>query len=136
MGNIVAKFGGSSLSDAGQFRKVRNILRMDKRRVYVVPSAPGRRFDGDDKVTDLLYTVYRKHREGGDWQAVFARVEERYREIARELALKLDLNESLREIRCNVENGADEDYCASRGEFLNGLLLSDYLGYLFIDPKD
>ena len=136
MGNIVAKFGGSSLSDAGQFRKVRNILRMDARRVYVVPSAPGRRFDGDDKVTDLLYTVCRTKREGGDWQAVFSRVEDRYREIARELALKLDLNEPLREIRRNVENGAGEDYCASRGEYLNGLLLSDYLGYHFVDPKD
>ncbi|MDD3213846.1 MAG: aspartate kinase [Eubacteriales bacterium] len=136
MGNIVAKFGGSSLSDAGQFRKVRDILRLDPRRVYVVPSAPGRRFDKDDKVTDLLYAVCRLRGEGGDWKAAFAKVEERYRQIAEELKLTLDLSARFFEIREAVAEGADADYCASRGEYLNGLLLSDYLGYTFIDPKD
>ena len=136
MGNIVAKFGGSSLSDAGQFRKVRDILAMDSRRVYVVPSAPGRRFDGDDKVTDLLYCVCRKRAAGEEWQSVFARVEERYRKIAEDLGLALDLDGSLARIREDVEAGAGEDYCASRGEYLNGLLLSDYLGFTFVDPKD
>jgi aspartate kinase len=136
MGNIVAKFGGSSLCDAGQFRKVRNILAMDARRVFVVPSAPGRRFDKDDKVTDLLYALYRQRRDGGDWQATFERIAERYTSIARELALRIDLDEQLNRIRLDVENGADEDYCASRGEYLNGLLLSDYLGFTFVDPKD
>ena len=136
MGNIVAKFGGSSLSDAGQFRKVRDIIHMDPRRVYVVPSAPGRRFDKDDKVTDLLYAIYRQHRDGGDWTSVFARLEERYRQIAEDLQLKVDLTACFAAIREDVENGASEDYCASRGEYINGLLLSDYLGYAFLDPKD
>jgi len=136
MGNIVAKFGGSSLCDAGQFRKVRNILAMDARRIFIVPSAPGRRFDKDDKVTDLLYAMHRQHRDGGDWQATFQRVAERYLSIARELALKIDLEEQFNRIRLDVENGSDEDYCASRGEYLNGLLLSDYLGFTLIDPKD
>ena len=136
MGNIVAKFGGSSLSDAGQFRKVRDILRMDARRVYVVPSAPGRRFDKDDKVTDLLYAVHRLRRDGGDWRGAFARVADRYREIARGLGLGCDLETALADIATAVEQGAGEDFCASRGEYLNGLLMSDFLGYAFLDPKD
>lgn len=136
MGNIVAKFGGSSLSDAGQFRKVRDILRMDARRVYVVPSAPGRRFDKDDKVTDLLYAMYRLHRDGGDWQSVFTRIADRYRQIAENLSLSCDLDTVFARLRDDVENGASEDYCASRGEYLNGLLLSNYMGYAFLDPKD
>ena len=136
MSKIVAKFGGSSLSDAGQFRKVRDILLMDPRRVFVVPSAPGRRFDKDDKVTDLLYATFRQHRDGGDWQSTFARIEERYRQIADELDLKTDLNAELLRIRADVEAGASEDYCASRGEYLNGLLLSDFMGFRFLDPKD
>jgi len=136
MGNIVAKFGGSSLSDAGQFRKVRQIIAMDPRRAYVVPSAPGRRFEQDDKVTDLLYAVWRLHRDGGDWQTAFAQVEERYRQIAGELKLALDLDREFQIIRTGIAEGEGEDYCASRGEYLNGLLLSDFLGFSFIDPRD
>ena len=136
MGKVVAKFGGSSLSDAAQFQKVRDILRMDPRRVYVVPSAPGRRFDGDDKVTDLLYRAYRLRNEGGDWQGVLAKVEERYAEIAQGLGLRLDIHAELETIRADLQAGASEDYCASRGEYLNGLLLADYLHFAFLDPKD
>ncbi len=136
MGHIVAKFGGSSLADAGQFRKVRDILQMDARRVYVVPSAPGRRNAKDDKVTDLLYDVFNQRESGGDWEAAFTLVEARYREIARDLQLTLDLDAALDAIRADVAAGAGKDYCASRGEYLNGLLLSNFLGYQFIDPKD
>jgi len=136
MGKIVAKFGGSSLSDAVQFRKVRDILAMDERRAFVVPSAPGRRFGSDDKVTDLLYATCRLCRCGEAWCPTFDAVEERYRKIASDLNLKLDLDTPLAQIRSDIENGAGEDYCASRGEYLNGLLLSDYLGFRFIDPKD
>ncbi|MEG0126905.1 MAG: aspartate kinase, partial [Clostridia bacterium] len=89
MGKIVAKFGGSSLSDAGQFRKVRKILEMDQRRCYVVPSAPGRRFSEDEKVTDLLYRIYHLKHEGADYQRDFDAVRQRYVEIARELELKI-----------------------------------------------
>lgn len=136
MGKVVAKFGGSSLSDAAQFQKVRDILRMDPRRVYVVPSAPGRRFDGDDKVTDLLYRACRLHKEDGDWQTPFAAVEERYLGIARDLGLRCDIQAELDAIRDNLRQGASEAYCASRGEYLNGLLLADYLRFAFIDAKD
>lgn len=136
MGKIVAKFGGSSLSDAGQFRKVRDILLLDPRRAYVVPSAPGKRFSKDDKVTDLLYATYRQRRDCGDWKAIFARIEERYRCIAADLGLTFDLDAELGRIREDVQNGASEDYCASRGEYLNGLLLSNFVGFKFLDPKD
>ncbi len=136
MGKIVAKFGGSSLSDASQFRKVKSILDMDPRRVYVVPSAPGRRFDKDDKVTDLLYQTYRARQNGADFRVPFAKVRERFGEIKRELELEINIDEYLDEIERDIENGATEDYCASRGEFLNGLLLADYLDYTFLDPKD
>ncbi|MEG1676319.1 MAG: aspartate kinase [Clostridia bacterium] len=136
MGKIVAKFGGSSLSDAGQFRKVRKILEMDQRRCYVVPSAPGRRFSEDEKVTDLLYRIYHLKHEGADYQRDFDAVRQRYVEIARELELKINISEYLNEIESAIEAGASEDFCASRGEYLNGLLLSDYLDYQFLDPKD
>ena len=136
MGKIVAKFGGSSLSDAGQFVKVRQIIEMDTRRCYVVPSAPGKRFDGDEKVTDLLYRTYHLHQEGKDFTPAFSQVRERFVSIATELGLKVDIISQLNKIESDLLAGASEDYCASRGEYLNGLLLADYLGYHFLDPKD
>ncbi|MFH1513470.1 MAG: aspartate kinase [Bacillota bacterium] len=136
MGKIVAKFGGSSLSDAGQFRKVRDILMMDKRRMYVVPSAPGKRHAGDEKVTDMLYCAHRLHCAGGDCGDVFGRIQERYMAIACDLRLDIDLGAEFARIRQDVLSGQNCDYCASRGEYLNGLLLSRYLGFPFIDPRD
>lgn len=136
MGKIVAKFGGSSLSDAAQFRKVKAILEMDERRCYVVPSAPGKRFDKDEKVTDLLYKSYRLRQGGEEFDAVFGQIRQRYQEIADELKLRVQVQKHLDEVEKEILNGASEDYCASRGEYLNGLLLSDYLGFTFLDPKD
>ena len=136
MGKIVVKFGGSSLSDAGQFQKVRDILQKDLRRCYVVPSAPGRRFDTDEKVTDLLYRTYQAKHEGKDYQPIFAMIEERFLSIAQELELSLDLRPVLDEIRRQIENGASQDYCASRGEYLNGIILAEYLGFSFLDPQE
>ena len=136
MGKIVAKFGGSSLADAGQFQKVRDILEMDARRCYVVPSAPGRRFEEDEKITDLLYKVFQLSVEGLDISPAFCVIEERFCGIAKELGLAIDIRAYLAEIRRTVENGAGEDYCASRGEYLNALLLADYLGFTFLDAKD
>lgn len=136
MGKIVAKFGGSSLSDAGQFRKVKHILEMDARRCYVVPSAPGRRFEQDEKITDLLYQVYHQKQSGGDYTRTFGVIRERFEGIARELELKIDISGALDDIERDIEAGASEDFCASRGEYLNGLLLSNYLGFTFLDPKD
>ncbi len=136
MGKIVAKFGGSSLSDAGQFQKVRDILRMDCRRCYVVPSAPGRRFDEDEKITDLLYSIHELARDKKEYSAAFARVEERFLAIAKGLNLSLDIRFELDQINKNIQAGAGRDYCASRGEYLNGLILADFLGFPFLDPKD
>ena len=136
MGKIVVKFGGSSLSDAAQFRKVRDIIRMDPRRCYVVPSAPGRRFPEDEKVTDLLYQTYRARQRGEDPRPVFQRVRERYLSIVEELGLSFPIARELNEVERLIREGASEDFCASRGEYLNGLLLADYLGFAFLDPKD
>jgi len=136
MGKIVAKFGGSSLSDAGQFQKVRNIINMDKRRVYVVPSAPGKRHSQDDKVTDMLYSVHRLHCAGSDCGDLFAMIQNRYSAIADALQIDIDLNAEFDRIRADLAQGENCDYCASRGEYLNGLLLSKFLGFQFIDPKD
>ncbi len=133
---IVTKFGGSSLADAKQFQKVREIIDMDSRRVFVVPSAPGRRFDGDDKVTDLLYKCYKQCLEGMSYGLIFSVIRERYLEIAEELHLSIDISKYLDDVEMNIADGASADYCASRGEFLNGLLLADFLGYDFIDSKD
>lgn len=136
MGKIVAKFGGSSLSDAGQFRKVKRILEMDARRCYVVPSAPGRRFEQDEKITDLLYQAYHQKQTGGEYARTFGVIRERFEGIARDLELKVDISGALDDIERELDAGASEDFCASRGEYLNGLLLSDYLGFTFLDPKD
>lgn len=136
MGKIVVKFGGSSLSDAAQFRKVRDIIRMDPRRCYVVPSAPGRRFPEDEKITDLLYRTYRARKNGENIEPIFQRVRERYLSIAEELGLSFPIDRGLDEVDRLIREGASEDFCASRGEYLNGLLLADYLGFAFLDPKD
>ncbi len=130
---IVTKFGGSSLADSGQFRKVKEILAMDEGRRYVVPSAPGRRFDGDDKVTDLLYRCHSQQAAGEDWSGTFDKIAARYMDIAEELGLKVDLQGELDAICAKIAEGADRDYCASRGEYLNGLLLADFLGWRFMD---
>lgn len=136
MGRIVAKFGGSSLSDAGQFQKVRNIISLDPRRVFVVPSAPGKRHAKDDKVTDLLYKVHSLHCAGSDCTDVFGQIRSRYSAIADDLNIDIDLDAEFERIRADLALGQNCDYCASRGEYLNGLMLSKYLGFQFIDPKD
>ncbi len=136
MGKIVTKFGGSSLSDAGQFRKVKAIIEKDPRRCYVVPSAPGRRFDKDDKVTDLLYRTYRASKSGEDFRPVFQLIRSRFCEIAQELKLSIDIEKHLDALEKEIALGVTEDYIASRGEYLNGLLLADFLGFDFLDPKE
>ena len=133
MGKVVTKFGGSSLADAKQFAKVKNILLMDERRWYVVPSAPGRRFPEDDKVTDLLYQCHRQAKAGEDFQPTFDLIAARYMDIAEELGLAVDLGAALDEVNEKISAGASADYCASRGEYLNGLLLADYMGWRFVD---
>jgi aspartate kinase len=133
---VVAKFGGSSLSYSEQFRKVKNIVWDNENRRYIVPSAPGKRFKKDYKITDLLYLCH-AHRESGiSFDDVFKHIEERYLNLAKELKVKVDIKNKLQEIKSEIERGASRDFAASRGEYLNGLILADYLNYEFIDAAD
>ena len=139
MGIVVTKFGGSSLADAGQFRKVRDILLADGERRFVVPSAPGRRDADDAKVTDLLYTARSLAAQGREpeFEETFSAVAARYLDIASELGLDAGcIAGPLEQARFAISHGASADYAASRGEFLNGLLLSEYLGWPFLDPAE
>ena len=135
-GTIVCKFGGSSLADASGFQKAKNILLANEKRRFAVPSAPGRRFDGDDKVTDLLYRCYQQVEKGEDCAETFAKITERYAGIARELGLTLDVMALLQDTRAAIERVRTPDFAASRGEYLNGVLLANYLGWDFIDAAD
>lgn len=135
MGIKVAKFGGSSLASAEQFRKVKEILLLDAQRRIVVPSAPGKRSSTDIKVTDLFYECNRLAAAGKDIAPAFDQIIERYRGIARELNLTVDLDGRLDEVRKNIQLGAGADYAASRGEYLNGILLANYMGWDFVDPQ-
>lgn len=136
MGIKVAKFGGTSLADADQLRKVRSIVRADSERRYVVPSAPGKRTSADRKITDLLYLCHTHVSQNVPFEEVYGIISERYLEIVRDLNLKLDLRPHLAEIKKKVSEGATADYTASRGEFLNGLVVAELLGYEFVDPCD
>lgn len=129
----VVKFGGSSLANAEQFRKVGDIIRSEESRRYVVPSAPGKRFSGDTKVTDLLYACYDRAARGKEFDGIFQEIKERYYEIIRGLELKLSLEEEFAQIEADFKAQAGTDYAASRGEFLNGKIMAAYLGYEFID---
>ena len=129
----VVKFGGSSLANAEQFQKVGDIIRSEESRRYVVPSAPGKRFSADTKVTDLLYACYDKAEEGGDFSDVLAEIKERFYEIIKGLNLDLSLEEEFKQIEADFKAQAGKEYAASRGEFLNGKVMAAYLGYEFID---
>lgn len=133
MGLIVTKFGGSSLADAGQVAKVRDIIESDPDRRYVVPSAPGKRFAEDTKVTDLLYRLYDRIAQGKEPGAVFDELSNRFISIRDELEIPTDIETELEHIVRNLRAGATVDYAASRGEYLNGMLLADLLDYPFID---
>ena len=132
----VVKFGGSSLADAGQFRKAGEIVRADETRLYVVPSAPGKRFPADTKVTDMLIRLYKTAAEGGDVDAQIARIRERFEEIVEGLGLNIDLDGEFQEISRVMKEEPYLDYAASRGEYLNGKIMAEYLGFTFIDPYD
>ena len=136
MGLKVAKFGGSSLSDADQFRKVKDILLSDPDRRFVVPSAPGRRFKEDDKVTDLLYRCFKLAQTGQSYSECFSRIVTRYCDIIRDLGIDLDLLPALHEAEKEIARSDNPDYAASRGEYFNGLILASYLGWDFIDAAE
>ena len=132
----VVKFGGSSLANAEQFEKVGDIIRSEESRRFVVPSAPGKRFDGDTKVTDLLYSCYDAAANGGDFEKVLEEIKSRYYEIIKGLGLALSMEEDFQLIKENFKAQIGRDYAASRGEYLNGIIMAVYLGYEFIDAAE
>ncbi|MBR7188186.1 MAG: aspartate kinase, partial [Clostridia bacterium] len=136
MGIKVAKFGGSSLADAEHFRKVREIVLSDPDIRYVVPSAPGRRFMEDSKVTDMLYQCHRLVERNQSHEEMFQKIVDRYMDIYNALGLDFDFYGMLLETGEEIRRQKNPDFAASRGEFLNGVLLANYLGWDFVDPKD
>ena len=132
----VVKFGGSSLANAEQFQKVGEIIRSEESRRYVVPSAPGKRFDGDTKVTDMLYACYGAAEAGEDFSGKLQAIKMRFQEIIQGLSLDLSLDSEFEQIAADFSAHAGKEYAASRGEFLNGKVMAAYLGYEFVDAAE
>ncbi len=132
----VVKFGGSSLANAGQFAKVGKIIRADESRRYVVPSAPGKRNAKDTKVTDMLYQCYELAEAEENFTSLLKKIQERYDSIINGLNLNFSLNKEFEVIGENFRKKAGADYAASRGEYLNGIIMANYLGFEFIDAAE
>lgn len=132
----VCKFGGSSVADAGQFLKIKNIVKSDKSRKFVVVSAVGKANKDDHKITDLLYVLYSHVKYGVDYESILKIVEDKYNAIKNELGLSINLDAEFDEIRKNLNKHCDVDYVVSRGEYLSAKLMADYLGGIFLDAKD
>lgn len=132
----VVKFGGSSLADAAQFRKVKEIVLADPARRVVVVSAPGKRFDGDHKITDLLYLCYAHIQYGVSAEGVFGMIAERYRSIAADCGLSADIEAELAALYEKMQHGISQDELVSWGEYFVARLMAEYLGYDFLDAAD
>lgn len=136
MSVLVCKFGGSSLSSAAQFKKVKDIVLSNPDRKYVVPSAPGKRFKDDIKVTDLLGKCVRYKEQPSKLESVFGLIRERYNDIRTELDIDVNIDGAMDKVKKDILSGASRHYILSRGEYLNGILLAAYLGYEFVDAAD
>lgn len=132
----VVKFGGSSLASATQFAKVGNIIKADPERKFVVPSAPGKRNSKDTKVTDMLYACYDLAEAEKDFTKELKKIKERYESIINGLHMTLSLDKEFDTIAENFKKKAGSQYAASRGEFLNGIIMANYLGYEFVDSAE
>lgn len=132
----VVKFGGSSLASAKQFKKVAEIIKSDKSRRYVIPSAPGKRNGSDEKVTDMLYACYDAASTGGSYKKILEKIKSRYTQIIDGLELNLNLDFEFEQIEENFLAKMGSDYAASRGEYLNGIIMAAFLGYRFIDAAE
>jgi aspartate kinase len=132
----VVKFGGSSLASAQQFRKVGEIIRSDKERKYVIPSAPGKRYSNDNKVTDMLYDCYRLAEAEEEFQEKLGEIAARYQEIIDGLGLALSLTDEFTQIEQQFRIKAGSNYAASRGEYLNGIIMAAYLDFEFVDAAE
>ena len=133
----VAKFGGSSMADAGQFRKVKDILMADPGRRVVVVSAAGKRFSADHKLTDLLYLCHAHIQYGVACDPVFDMITSRYIEIRDELKIDLDLESEFFELKKRLDaKKVSQDELVSRGEYFSAKLMAAYLGFQFVDAAD
>ena len=131
----VTKFGGSSLASAQQMEKVGNIIRSDPDRKYIIPSAPGKRFSDDTKVTDMLYKCYDAASDGEDIDGRMAEIAARYQEIIDGLHIDLSLDDEFALIKDLFKRRAGRDYAASRGEYLNAKIIAAYLDFDFVDAQ-
>ena len=131
----VAKFGGSSVADVIQLRKIKEIIKSDPERRYIVVSAPGKRFEGDNKITDLLYLVKTTMENMLPYEQLFQVVCDRYTAVHANLGLDVDMQEAYDEIKNKLRDNPSADYIASRGEYLNALLIADFLGFDFVDAE-
>lgn len=134
---IVSKFGGTSLANSKHFLKVRDIIKSnEEQRRYVVASAPGKSNSDDTKVTDLLYLSYDLAKHNITFSDTLEKVFDKYREIATGCGLEIDLEKHFDQIRADFVNLKSKDYIASRGEYLNAIILAELLEYDFVDSKD
>ncbi len=133
---IVAKFGGSSLADSNQFLKVKDIVQSNTDRRYIIPSAPGKVHKNDHKITDLLYMCHQLASHRLNIDDVYNIIEKRYIDICSGLKLQIDIEEILKNVKDKIQSGASRHYVASRGEYINAMILSNFLGFEFIDAKE
>lgn len=136
MDRVVVKFGGSSVADAGQFRKVHDIVKADPRRSVVVVSAPGKRRADEAKLTDLLYLCADMAATGTRFDEPFALIHDRFVEIASELGLSPEISKDIHEFGAQLKAGVSRDFVASRGEYFSAKLMAQYLDAEFIDPAE
>ncbi|MGI6167111.1 MAG: aspartate kinase [Eubacteriales bacterium] len=132
----VVKFGGTSLADSAHFRRVASIIKSDPSRRFIVPSAPGKRFPTDTKITDLFYRCYEQIRSGESIDVTYGEIVARYNQIISDLGLDFDLSGEFEYIKNAMLHRSGRDYAASRGEYLCGLILAKYLGFSFIDAEN
>ncbi|MDO4961380.1 MAG: aspartate kinase [Eubacteriales bacterium] len=133
MQKYICKFGGSSVADAEQFKKVAAIIKAVPERKFVVASAPGKRYKEDIKVTDMLYSCYNAAAAGEDYSGILGQIKERFLSIINELNIKFDIDAEMEAIDKQLKTAPSKDYMASRGEHINSKILAAYLGFEFID---
>jgi aspartate kinase len=136
MTRITSKFGGSSVADARQFVKIKDILGRDARRRVVVVSAPGKRHSGEAKLTDLLYQCHHAARKNIPFDEAFALIRDRFLEIERDLNLNAGMAAEMETFHAQILNGATGDFIASRGEYFSGKLMAAFLGAVFVEPAE
>ncbi len=133
MGIKVLKFGGSSVADGIQLRKMKSIIDSDADRRYIVASAPGKRFEIDNKVTDLLYLCKTHMEQNLPYEQVFQVIRDRFNAVKMNLGINVDMGIHFEEILTNMKKGCSKDYLASRGEYLSAVLVAAYLKVDFVD---